>query len=309
MNQLLTIVLLCCTVLTLSAQPRFRPFDYGNERGRIGFTQASYHRQGLDCKNIELKIDNKTWVGGELPLGKKMYLSMVEPKGFTVNEDGKVFPNIRLELLKGKESLGVLDKFLGEHEGVDPNVLSDLHLTLGLDEEEHGTGPYTLIVLFYDEDSDKKFTVTVPFYSVKEGTPLETASFTNIVQSSDGWSMYYAGVDVKTDAVYDNNKRPEEPTPFVRRFVLPNVNIAPEEFEKGLKWLVLYNEEFNRSLSAQKQVLNRTFTCVPSEDDPSRSTITCILELDPSVAVAQNYSMHFYWRSSDKSRIIDLLVR
>lgn len=278
--------------------------------GCIPFTKASYVKQGLDFKKIELKIDGNDWTGDAIPLGKSIFIGVVDPKGFEADDEGLIYPNIRLELYDrtANKLLGGTDRFMGETKGYEQAMLTKLKLTLGLDEEQHGTGLFAFRIVFYDEKSKGELVLDLPFESVEEGTPPQTVRSTNVVRNVNRWEVHSTGVVVDASAVFADNKPYKEAGQHVRTLTLSDFGpLTKEEFEAGSYSFTVHNERF--------QYLEMTTKAVPKEVDyqqtgkyPDQGTLICTIQFNESVPVG-SYIARFLWHSEDGQKTIDLLMR
>lgn len=240
MKTLLLVTSFSCGVY-LSAQDKFL----------LPYSGAVCEKSGISCEEVDIELEEQTWISNVLPIGKKLSVSIKDPKGFVIEQE-QCFPGVSILVTKlNGDTLGYAPNIFPEDEGLDVSTLSDLSFSFSLEEDVKSGDQCRLDARFFDTKSSNYLRLNLDFKLGSE----EEKQISALVYSYSSSIGYRVNTtldvsDVKASDSLIKNK------PY-RVFRIKNTAITYDELQALQENMRLYSSDFK--LLDSRQVLAESF--------------------------------------------------
>jgi len=176
---------------------------YAQNYGVLPFTGATFKEEGIKFKDIEITLEDNTWISNKLPIDKSFEIKMKNPVGFEVI-NGMCFPGISILVCsKNGDTLGYAPNIYGDYnEGLEFEYLKSLTVKLGYNEQSKVGDTLSVNVVFFDSKGTRKTSVDMTNIIVNPILPLNT---TNSTYSSKSYTGYRVNSTVEAKHIETND--------------------------------------------------------------------------------------------------------
>lgn len=284
---------LICLLLLLSCTGFAQPSSLIPLQGILPFTGIRFFHHGLGGEDIEVLLEEDTWTSNRLPINKDFEIKLIGPTGLAKAEDGNFYPGVEVLIQNTKkDTLAFVPNIFGtDSEGLDPEMLKSITLSLGFNEMSKPGDTCLLFIKFFDTQSSNHLKMDFPVVIADPSLPLETTNSTYRVRSSEGYNGISTGVDLKK---MDMHIEESTKSSFIEFKIYELYGMTEAEYKAGKSCIWVYDEKLNVSLTDQKNVT------VKAAEDGMNITLKMYLKGNERYA-------RFRWENADHTKVIDLI--
>lgn len=204
----------------------------------LPYSGAVCEKSGISCKEIDLELEDQTWISNILPIGKKLSVTIEDPTGFVIEQD-QCFPGVSILVSRlNGDTLGYAPNIFSESEGLDVSTLSNLSFSFSLEEDVKAGEQCRLDARFFDTKSSNYLRVKLDFKLGAE----EEKQISEMVYSYSSTNSYRVSttIDVSDVKVLDSLVKNKA----YRVFRIKNTAISYEELLALQESMKLYAADF-----------------------------------------------------------------
>lgn len=286
----------------------FSNVGFAQENGILPYTGIKYFKQGIWAKNIDVKLDGKTWTSNRLPIETEFIIKLEKPTGFSKDKEGRFFPVLEL-LIKGKnnDTLGYARNMFANSDGIgmDEYSFSNLTLTLGFNKKVSPGDDCIIYMNYADRNSVNKLQLVFPVKIVSPREPLDNTNMVYTSTSYTGYNTASAGVALRHPQTYlDSFKYPSFLYHSIRLAELNGLTTA--EVNAGNYTIWLFDENMKEILPFKT---GTHYVAKTKKDVDDMVNILIRVPLDPSNKNNKNYTVRYRWENNETKKIIDVVNR
>lgn len=207
-------------------------------RGLLPYSGAIFEKSGISFEEIELEVEDQTWISNILPIGKELKINVKEPKGFVI-ENELCYPGISIFIgRENGDTIGYAANIFEGSEGLDASMLSNLSFTFSLKDSVKVGEKCKLEAMFFDTKSDKNLLVKLNF-TLGEADIIQSSNFNYSFSSTQGYKVNsnLEMSDVKVKDTLINNK-------LFQELKLNGISISKEDLEQLKTNINIFSSDF-----------------------------------------------------------------
>jgi hypothetical protein len=207
----------------------------------IPYIGGKYIEEGITFDDLELNIDENTWVSNKIPINKKFEIRIENPKGYLV-ENGLCFPGIAVLIKNSKnDTLANLPNlYEGNTDGLEYLYLNNLKVNLGFNEAAKIGDTLQVNVTFFDTKSTNKTTFELNVIIVDSKLALNKSTSSFLHKSYTG---YKVNSSIEFDGVKTNDSIVDIDTLKIMR--VKEIRMEKLKFSKMKASLTIYDSQLN----------------------------------------------------------------
>ena len=281
---------------------------HAQSRGILSLTGSRYFNEGIQAKNIEIKVDGATLLNNRIPLNKEFEIKLLLPTGFMQDKTNMIFAAAEINIFSGKGAL--LSKIPNvfrdnEAKGFAAATFKDIIVKLILKPELIKAEPGCVIkVRYYDLKSKNQLRLEFPVIIARPGEALQISKSINELRSPAAYHAQTIGVKMKTINVTVDTSIRVNPKMAYASLDMSNIEgTSITEVLSGKESYWVYDADLNEIKLTDKQ-LKQVGGAMENNVVNYLSKIPYRLK----TATGKLYTVRFRWESTDRRKVIDVVV-
>ena len=298
-NRFLTL-LICVFFLVSEGQSQIK--------GVLPFTGIKYFFEGVSFSSAEIKVDGLVLLNNRIPLNKEFEIRLLLPKGFTEDKTKMIFAAAELNVvsMKGDIVSKTPNVFKdNEAKGFPSNTFKEIIVKLILRPEFIKADPgCTIKVRYYDLKSKNQLRLEFPVTIARPGEVLMTTKATTEIKVAAPTLAQTTGLKVKNiNVTVDTSIRVNPKMAYASLDITGIEGTSMSEVLSGKESFWVYDENLNEVKISDKQ-LKQVGGAMENNVVNYLSKIPFRLK----TATGKLFTVRFRWESTDKRKVIDVVV-
>lgn len=277
--------------------------------GILPLTGLRYFKEGIVAKNIDVKIDGAQLLNNKIPLDKEIEIALVQPSGFSQDNNKTVFAAAEVIVLSSK----------GEVLSTEPNVFAKSQST-GFTAKDLAafsikfvinTGMMkannngTVKIRLYDLKGKNQLRLEMPVTFARPGEQLQLSKIAKPIKAADGVTGMINGLKAKSMLVNVDTTIRVSPKMAYTSMDISNIEGSSiSEIFQGKENFWVYDSDLNE-IKITDILLKQVKGAMENNNVDYTLKIPFRLKGNPAV---KPYTVRFRWEGPDKKQVIDVVV-
>ena len=282
--------------------------SHAQNNGILPLTGIRYFNEGIWGKNIDVRLDGSTLLNNRIPLNKEFEVRLQLPTGFVQDKTNMIFAAAELNIVSVKGV--VLSKTPNvfkdnETRGFPANTFKEIIVKLMLKPELIKAEPACIIKLrYYDLKGKSQLRLEFPITIARPGEVLQLSKQVNDIKTTSASQGRSSGVTIKNiDVTVDTSIRVSPKMAYASLDISNIAGSSMTEVLSGKESFWVYDSDLNEIKITDKQ-LKQVGGAMENNMVNYLSKIPYRLK----TATGKLYTVRFRWESTDKRKVIDVVV-
>ena len=281
---------------------------HSQNKGIYPFTGIRYFNEGIEGKNIEVRVDGSILLNNRLPVNKEFEIRLQLPTGFSEDKYNMIFAAAELNIisLKGMVLFKTANVFKDyEAKGFFARSFKEVIVKVIMKPELIKADPGCVInIRYYDLKSKKQLRVEFPVNIANPGEALQLSKTINDIKTMPAALARSSGIKIKNvDISIDTTIRVSPKMAYASLDISNIEGTSITEVLSGKESFWVYDTDLNEIKITDKQ-LKQVGGSMENNEVNYLSKIPYRLK----TTTGKLFFVRFRWESSDKRKIIDVVL-
>jgi hypothetical protein len=283
--------------------------SFAQKNGVLPLTGMKFFNEGIIAGSIDIKIDGAQLLSNRLPLNREIEIRLQQPSGFTQDNSQAMYAGAEVIVLspRGEILLNNPNIFLKSYSNgfyaKDLNAFS-IKFGIGVDLMRGNFGG-VLKVRLYDLKGKNQLRLEIPVSFAKPGETVQVSKNAKSIKANTGVNGIINGLQAKDMLVNVDTTIKVSPKMAYTSMDISNIEGSSlSEIFSGKETFWVYDGDLN-------EVKITDILLKKVKGAMENNTVNCTLKIPYRLKTnnTKMYTVRYRWESTDKSQVIDVVVR